>query len=182
MPSDHPSLLLLGLRGSGKTTLGRMVASRLGLPFLDLDDVATALLGEGSLPELWATFGEAAFREAETRALREIVLAADTPARIVALGGGTPTAPGAADLLREAAAERRVVLVYLRGRPTTLRARLAGAGTAERPSLTGAGTLDEIATVFDARDDLYRGLASEVIEIDDCSADGLAAELAALIG
>jgi len=172
----------MGLRGSGKSTLGRGVAADLGLPFVDLDDVTTGLLGEGTLPELWARLGEAAFREAEVRALREQLQAAAASPRVVALGGGTPTAPGAAELLRQAGSRGRIVVVYLRGEPAVLRERLAETNISGRPSLTGAGTLAEIEQVFAARDPLYARLASHTLEIAGRSARDLARELAALSG
>lgn len=181
MTTTAPSLVLMGLRGSGKSTLGRLVAQRTGLAFVDLDLVTTALLGEGTLAELWAQHGEAAFREAEVRALRERVLAAGLPGQVVALGGGTPTAPGAAELLRDAVSRGGIELVYLRGSPEELRSRLARTDTASRPTLTGDGTLDEIGRVFAARDGGYRALASRVIEIDARSVDELVSQLAGFI-
>lgn len=180
MADREPSLVLMGLRGSGKSTLGRLVAARLGLGFIDLDDVTVELLGGKSVPEVWSSVGEAGFREAEARGLAERVLAPGSARRVVALGGGTPTAPGAAELLRGAAGDGRIVLVYLRGRPETLRARLEDGGADDRPSLTGKGTLAEIEGVFAARDELYRGLATAVVEIDGESVESLTARLTGL--
>ena len=181
MTTPPSSLILMGLRGSGKSTLGRLVAQHAGLTFVDLDDVTTSLLGPGTLPEVWATHGEPAFREAEVRALRERVLAAGLPRQVVALGGGTPTAPGAAELLRDAAWRGAIELVYLRGSPEELRSRLAQTDTSSRPTLTGGGTLDEIGRIFAARDGGYRALASRVIEIDGRSVDELVTQLAGFI-
>lgn len=182
MVDAGPSLVLMGLRGSGKSTLGRGVAARLGRPFVDLDDVTVALLGGQSVPEVWGRVGEGGFREAEARGLRERVVAPGAGRQVVALGGGTPTAPGAAELLRGAVRDGRIVLVYLRGQPETLRRRLDGGGADDRPSLTGKGTLAEIESVFAARDGLYRGLASVVTEVEEESVDSLTARLVALAG
>lgn len=182
MVEARPSLVLMGLRGSGKSTLGRLVAERLGVGFIDLDDVTVGLLGGGSVAEVWARHGEPGFRAAEARALRERVLGEGGACRVVALGGGTPTAPGAAGLLREAVGDGRIVLAYLRGRPATLRARLEAGGEVDRPSLTGKGTLAEIESVFAARDGLYRGLASAVVKIEGESVAALAGVLAGLAG
>lgn len=183
-PVESPmeSLALMGLRGSGKSTLGRLVAGRLGWAFVDLDDVTVELLGGGTVPELWSELGEAAFRAAETRGVRERVVAGGLGRRVAALGGGTPTAPGAAELLRDAVGAGRVELVYLRADPETLRARLEGGGTDNRPSLTGRGTLAEIESVFAARDGLYRGLASRVIQIDGMQIDPLVSQLVSIAG
>ncbi len=156
----------MGLRASGKTTLGQALAAHLSRPFVDLDEVAAAMLGCVDVPEVWAMHGPAAFRGAEVGALRQILDAGANPPAVIALGGGTPTAPGAGDLLREHARAGRIVLVYLRASPQTLRARLERTDLDERPSLTGEGVLDEVAGVFRQRDPLYRELATRLLETD----------------
>ena len=171
----------MGLRGSGKSTLGRAVAARAGLEFVDMDAVTTGLLGEDTLPELWAKLGEPAFRAAEAEALGEQLAVLSRAKRVLALGGGTPTAPGAERMLNDAVGERRIELVYLRGEPELLRGRLASTDTAERPTLTGAGTLAEIERVFAARDGLYRRLASLVIPLADRGVEELTEELCSLV-
>lgn len=173
MSQHEANLLLIGLRGAGKSSVGRVVAWRQGRAFVDLDDVTTAFLGCDSVAEAWGRHGETGFREAEARAL---AAALHDEGRVIAAGGGTPTAPGAEEILAGAAGEGRVVVVYLRLLPAALRARLAGqgsAGLANRPSLTGAPMLDEIERVFEARDALYQRLATRVVEgewsIDECA-------------
>ncbi len=164
MDSREANLLLIGLRGSGKTTLGRGLAHAEGRGFVDLDEVTAAFLGCDSVAEAWGRFGEAEFREAEARALSAVL---NDSGRIIALGGGTPTAPGAAAAIAEAARQGRCVVAYLRCPPEVLRARLESQGAealTNRPSLTGAPALDEIEVVFAARDGLYRRLATWVIE------------------
>ncbi|MCC7389967.1 MAG: AAA family ATPase [Phycisphaerales bacterium] len=180
MSDIRRGLVLMGLRGSGKSTLGRLVAGRLGWPFVDLDDVTVGLLGGPGVPEVWSRVGEAGFREAEALGLAERVLGAGR--QVVALGGGTPTAPGAAEMLRAAVGDGRIELVYLRGTPATLRERLEAQGAGDRPSLTGRGTLAEIESVFAARDELYRGLASRVVEIGGESVESLTALLVSVAG
>jgi len=158
--SIDPVLLLMGLRGSGKSTIGRELARRQQRAFIDLDDRTCALLGVASASEAFATLGQSAYRDAETKALKA---ALDQSGAIIALGGGTPTAPGAADLIRAAAAAGRAVAVYLRCTPAELRARLTGRIDARRPSITGADPLDEIEAVFAQRDPLYQSLAARQI-------------------
>ncbi len=165
-PGGGPNLLILGLRGSGKSTVGRALANAQGRPFVDLDEQTPRLLGARDVAWAWSRFGQRAFREAEARALDE---ALEGAGRIVALGGGTPTAPGAAAAIERAASEGRAIVAYLRCRPDVLRARLGaqGAGGArERPSLTGAGMLEEIDEVFAVRDGLYTRLATRVIDAE----------------
>ena len=152
--------MLLGLRGAGKSTLGPMIGARAGLPFVDLDDRTRESLGHATVADAWRTLGEPAFRDAEVRALRA---ALNDPVCVLALGGGTPTAPGAADVLRTAARARRITIMYLHAPPDALRARLRE-GDANRPSLTGQGVLDEINAVYRARDPLYRSLATHIVD------------------
>lgn len=159
-------IVLIGLRGSGKTTLGRAIAQRAGRAFIDLDDLTPAHLGCASVREAWAAHGEPAFRAAEAHALADVL---GRPGTVLALGGGTPTAPGAADLLRAARAGRRAWLAYLRAGAAHLRARLAGADLSLRPALLGSDPLAEIDAVLAARDGLYRGLADAVIEVGGLS-------------
>src|SRR3954471_181193 len=91
------NLVLMGLRGSGKSTLGRRLASKYRLRFVDLDERTPGYLGVRSVSEAWTKYGESSFREAELRALRAVI--AEEP-NILALGGGTPMAPGAEEVVR----------------------------------------------------------------------------------
>lgn len=151
----------MGLRGAGKTTLGREAATRLGVAFVDLDDRTRSRLGAPTIREAWSKVGEPGFRAAEAEALRDAL--AEQPG-VIALGGGAPTAPGAQALLREADT-RGAVLVYLRAPPPVLRQRLSAAGTGDRPSLTGSDPIAEVDAVFRARDALYAGLARVILEV-----------------
>ncbi|MFM9996177.1 MAG: shikimate kinase [Phycisphaerales bacterium] len=155
------NIVLIGLRGSGKTTVGRLVAERLARPFVDLDDATALSLGAARVAEAWTKHGEKAFRRAEAAALAA-AMAGD--GRVIALGGGTPTAPGAADLLRREREAGRSRVVYLEADAPTLRARLAASDLSTRPSLTGADPLAEIDAVLAQRDPLFREIADDVIE------------------
>jgi len=157
-------VLLLGLRSSGKSTLAPLLAARLNLPHLDLDDATAALLDAPSCADALNRRGEPAFRAAERQALAH---ALTLPAHVIALGGGTPTAPGAADLIQDATRERRAVTIYLRATPQTLETRLRATDLATRPALTGTDALAELPALFAARDPLYTTLALHTIQIDD---------------
>lgn len=159
----------MGLRGSGKTTIGRLLAGRLGRQFIDLDDLTPRALGVPTVSEAFTRFGEPRFRQAELLALTEAMRTHDSA--VIALGGGTPTAPGVPDLLRTQQQQGRAVLVYLAAEPDTLRERLERADNTHRPSLTGADPLVEIDAVHAKRDPLYRGLADEVIDTDELATD-----------
>lgn len=156
------TILLIGLRGSGKSAVGAKLAQRLSRGFIDLDQATLARLGAPTVAEAWKATGQQAFRAAEAAALREQMR--DHPGAVIALGGGTPTAPGAAEHIRHESRHKRAVVVYLRCTPAELRRRLTGKIGADRPSITGKDPLAEMGEVFRFRDPLYRGLAFAVIE------------------
>ena len=200
----------MGLRGSGKSTLGRRLAEARGVGFIDLDDRTRARLACRTVAEAFESRGERAFRQAEVAALRDVLGEAmevrrradrnaasgargatrppspgkpaehHPPVGVVALGGGTPTAPGADQMLREAAAAGASIF-YLHASAPTLRARLTD-GDPNRPALTGAGLLAEIDEILDARDTLYRSLASAVVETDGLDADAALEALERALG
>jgi shikimate kinase len=161
-------VLLIGLRASGKSTLGAALAKATDRRFIDLDDATPTLLGRSSVADVFEMDGEAPFRDAESRALGHALAAAGS---VVALGGGTPTAPGAAALINKARRDDGARVIYLRAEPSTLRSRLQSADNAHRPSITGAGTLEEIDVLFADRDALYRSIADAVISTDDLTPD-----------
>ncbi len=172
-------IVLMGLRGSGKSTLGRTLAERLGRRFVDLDDRTATALGCAAPGDALRTHGEPAFRAAEADALRG---ALDESGIVLALGGGTPTAPGAADLLRERSADGRAVVLYLRASAATLAERLAAEterGGPERPALVGDDPIGEIGTLLERRDGLYRDLAGSVLHLDGVSEESTLAMVVA---
>lgn len=154
-------LVLIGLRGSGKSTVGARVGRALGRRFIDLDESVSRRAGAASVAALWTEHGEQHFRGLEAR---ELALMIGQPNTVLSLGGGTPTAPGAADLLKAERIAGRIITCYLHVPPKVLRARLSTSDLSKRPSLTGSGVLDEIAEVYRQRDVLYRSLATFIIE------------------
>lgn len=161
------TLYLLGLRASGKSTVGPAVAELLRTGFVDLDQITPTVLGVATAAEALRIHGLPAFRDAERSALDDPrVLAAG----IVALGGGTPTHPPSRRCLNERKT-RGDVLIYLRATVETLRARLAATDIATRPSLTGAAPIDEVETLWNQRDPLYQRLADVVIDVDRMTTD-----------
>ncbi len=80
-------VFLVGFMGVGKTTVGRLLAKHLGVPFVDLDDQVEAAVGS-SIPEIFEDRGEPWFREQEHAALRSVL---EYPDAVVATGGGLPT-------------------------------------------------------------------------------------------
>jgi shikimate kinase / 3-dehydroquinate synthase len=166
---DRPTLLLNGFMGTGKTTVGRRVAERAGVPFVDLDDVVASDAGR-PVPEIFAAEGEAAFRQREAVALDRAL--AGPPGRVVALGGGALLDP-----TRRRAALAKARVVTLAARPETIEARTAGPG---RPLLgeaasRGARIRELCAARGEAYAEAHARIATDTLSIDEAAGEVLAA-------
>lgn len=158
-------IVLIGLRGSGKSTVGRMLAEVLAIELIDLDRCVLERLNKPTVAEAWASLGQAAFRDAEAAALAEL-LALHDPAhpRVIALGGGTLTVTEAQATLTEAQTAGLARAFYLHATPEQLAARLP-AHDPDRPSLTDQhDPIEEMRMVYQQRDSLYRQCAAHIIE------------------
>ena len=158
-------ITLTGFMGSGKTTVGKVLADFLGCPFMDLDDLIVKKAGK-SIPEIFAQDGEPAFRQLEARLLRQTVEKYTENTVVLALGGGAVTTPASAALLHE-----KSVCIYLRATLETLLARLEGE-TAGRP-LADASLAERLA----AREPLYEETAHVVIDTDGLTPEEVADEI-----
>ena len=170
------TLVLIGLRASGKSSAGRRAASLLGRRFVDLDDRTPGVLGAASAADAINEHGLPAFRDAARAALERVVLEAAREPMVIALGGGTPTALGAADVRSGSGSN----LIYLRGLPETLRDRLTKTDNTDRPALVGDDALSEVQTLFDQRDAKYQEIATSIVHIDGVSEDSVLRALVAL--
>lgn len=149
------SIVLLGLPGVGKTTVGAAVAERLGWPFLDFDVEIERRAGM-SIAELFARFGEAHFRALESALTDEV---AGRTGLVLAPGGGWAVQPGLMDRLRPAAR-----LVYLRASPAVVAARL-GSGRDSRPLLRDAEPVAALERLLLARGHAY-ACADSVVDTE----------------
>jgi shikimate kinase len=161
------NILLMGLRGSGKTTIGRLLAQRAGRRFVDLDDLALARFPETTVTAVWQAHGEPAWREAEALALRQVLAGSEA---IIALGGGTPMIDDARALIEQAQAEGAATVIYLRCTTAEMSRRLS-ADAGDRPSLTGADPVAEIQAVLEAREPTFRALADHELDVTEISAE-----------
>ena len=156
---DGRHLVLVGLMGSGKTTVGRVVAQRLRRELFDSDVMIEAREGR-TVRAIFAEDGEDAFRAIETDVLVE-ALAADDKA-VIAAAGGVVLRPENRAALRDSGAR----VVWLRADPATLVERVKGG--VHRPLLDDdpRGTLERM---YAERSDLYREVADAIVMVDNRS-------------
>ncbi len=160
-PSADPEhIVLVGMMGAGKTSVGALLAERLHRPFFDVD--AWIENEEGvSIATLFQTRGEAAFRELEANVLASFL--ANPVASVLSVGGGAVTHDGN----RRAMAQKRVV--WLRATHPTITSRV-GDGS-DRPLLAGKDIPAELARLSAERLPMYAEVADVVVDVDDQTLD-----------
>ena len=166
------SVLLIGYRGSGKTTLGRALAIRVSWPFVDLDQRITERENK-SIREIFQQHGEPYFRSVETTNLLE---ALQLKNHVISLGGGAVLA----EENRNAIAVAGHPVVYLKADAAELHRRiLADSITAEqRPSLTPlGGSVEEIRRLLETREPIYQAVKSAELNVQDKTIDEVVGEL-----
>ena len=155
------NLFLIGYRGSGKSTIGRLLAKYLGWQWLDTDDLIVARSGN-TIAEIFEVDGEKLFRELEFEVIKEVVVLSNT---VISLGGGSVMNPLVPSLIAESGR-----CIWLRADPQVLHGRLGSDSSAQkndqRPPLTEIGGLEEIRHVLDQRSLVYEACADYSIETD----------------
>jgi shikimate kinase len=161
------NLILVGYRGSGKTTVGQLVARRLNWRFLDLDEHIARQAGR-SIAEIFAAEGEAGFRSLERKTVEGLK---KTRHHVIALGGGTLLDPETRPLVK-----RLGKVVWLRAPAAILWARISqDPHTARsRPDLTAGGGLAEVETLLAEREPTYARAASHTIDTISMSPEEVA--------
>lgn len=163
------NVILLGYRGSGKTSIGKKLANELWKDFVDLDDKTRARFDHQPIADIWQDHGEQAFRDAEAASIRELLETGDD--LLIALGGGTLTTQAGKTAVQSADNATRI---YLACDPAVLAQRIADDTTtsAERPSLTGeSDPAAEVQKVLAQRDPVYREVADIVFDVTHCTID-----------
>jgi shikimate kinase len=146
-------IVLVGFMGAGKSTVGSLLADRLGLPFTDSDQVIEQRAGR-PVRQIFAEDGEPAFRALEHQVIAEIL---DGPARVLALGGGAVEHPGTRDKLASAQ------VVYLHVSYEQALQRVGGDGAPEsRPLLARP----DLAVLYQRRLGVYAGVATLTVPTD----------------
>lgn len=157
-------IVLAGFMGAGKTTVGRLLADKLGVPFLDSDQVIEERSGR-AIRDIFAADGEAAFRELEHQAIAGLLAG---PPAVLALGGGAAGHPGTRDLLISSSAAD---VVYLRVGYEEALARVGG--DTGRPMLAR----DDIARVYAARQEMYAAVAALTVDTDGRAPEDIASDI-----
>lgn len=145
---------LVGLPGSGKTTVGKQLARRLGLPFVDSDHVIEQRIG-CSIRDYFVREGEDAFRDLEQEVIDELTMGMVD--QVLSTGGGVVLRAVNRQHLHE-----RGRVVYLRSYPEELFRRLRH--DSSRPLLQVADPMAKLRELFEARDPLYLEVAHFVME------------------
>lgn len=165
MPSH---IVLVGLPGSGKSTVGRLVADGLPAPLIDIDGLLVREMGM-PVSQIFGMVGEARFRQME----RDAVDAAQAgEPGVIVPGGGWAVQPGQID-----AAKSRSLLVYLRCLPGTA-AKRSGQGEV-RPVLAGVDPGRQMRKLFEEREPFYQR-AHHTVQAERSSAEAVAAEIVGL--
>lgn len=171
-----PAVVLVGFMGAGKSAVGRELAAHLGLPFVDADAVIVA--EAGPIPEIFAARGERGFRvlEAET-VLRELA-ELEHRAAVLSLGGGAVLSQAVHGALRGVALRKDAQVVWLKAPGDELWRRVSADGGDERPL---ARDEDGFLRLLASREDLYREVATLVVETGGREPAGVAAEIAGVV-
>ena len=162
---------LVGLRGAGKSTLGRLVAERLALPFIELNREIEAESGL-AVAEIFSLYGQEGYRRLEQRCLKMVV--ARNPAVVLAVAGGIVGEPATYEILLKS-----FHAIWLRASPEEHMERVRAQGD-RRPMAGNPAAMDELRAILEARERFY-SRAEASLDTSGKSVEESVAELAGLI-
>ena len=163
------NIVLVGFMGTGKSTVGRVVAQKLGFHFIDTDDVIEQT-SKAKISDIFAEHGEVYFRDLESQAVKSVALMKN---QVVATGGGVVLRSSNIDLLRTGGP-----IFCLNATPKAIWDRVRSSRS--RPLLRGPNPLKKIETLLDKRAPYY-ALADHQIETTGVSIDRVANEIISYI-
>ena len=164
-------IVLIGFMGSGKSTMGKLVANRLACPFIDTDQYIEKKEGR-RISEIFSDDGEEYFRSLETEVLEELL---DTDERcVLSLGGGTPLRSENRELLKDSA-----YVIFLKITAKEAYERLKD--HEERPLLQVENPKERIKELLEFRNPIYESAANYVLLQDGKSFDDVYFELAGIV-
>jgi shikimate kinase len=168
-------LILIGYRATGKTTLARLLAGRLGCDCIDADAEIERRAGK-SIARVFAEDGEPAFRDLEAEVIADLC---GRQRLVLAAGGGAPVREESRLEMR-----RRGSVVWLVARPETILARMSADPTTagRRPNLTRREPLEEIVHLLQQREPIYRQSAHLVVDTEGKTPEQLADEILERLG
>lgn len=150
------NIVLIGMRGSGKTTIGKLLAKRLGKQFIEMDELIVQKVGH-SIPEIVNRYGWEKFRDVEQEITREV---AGWDNVVNATGGGVVTRE---ENIRQL--KKKGKLVWLKANTDTLLRRVGN--DQSRPSLTGKSQREDMEAVLADRSPIYEQVADFIIDTED---------------
>jgi shikimate kinase len=168
------NIVLIGFRGSGKTTVGRELAGRLGLEFIDTDEEIERAAGK-TVAGIFEEEGEPGFRKRERE---EVLRACSLRGHVIAVGGG------AVENGELAAAMKGAGTVVLLSAPAAVlhgRMALDGTSPSRRPALTSSGGLEEVEELLERRREAYHGTADFEIDTEGLSPSEVAERIMARV-
>ncbi len=165
------NIALIGYRGTGKSTIGKLVAERTDLDLANLDALIIEKAGM-SIPMIVETYGWDQFRDLETQVLEETVAKDDL---LLDCGGGIIVRPENREILL-----RTAEVFWLTASVETIARRISEDN--QRPSLTGKSFVEEISEVLKERGPLYRRSSAHVIDTDTVNAEEAALQIIELSG
>jgi len=170
------ALVLIGYRGSGKSSIGCAVAGRLSATFIDLDELIVRQAGQ-DIRDIFARDGEECFRDLETKALRQALQISDA---VIALGGGAVVREETRRLLKDAGGK----VIYLRCQPEELLRRIEAdpRTVLTRPNLTAlGGGIEEIRLLLAQRQPLYRLAMDAELDVTKLAIDQAVMEIVKML-
>jgi shikimate kinase len=171
-PLTSTRIFLVGGRGAGKTTVGRLLAARLNWQFADLDDDVIRVAKQ-SIASMFGSGNEAEFRRLEVELLSHL---ASLPRAVITTGGGAVLSQSSREVLAS-----QGFVVWLRADPEVMYQRISvDPSTAQRrPNLTSVGGLEEMILVLREREPLYMEVADLIVDTTHLSPDGVVSAILA---